>query len=54
MKKIMTKLLNLPGVIVEDSRQTDETLIFSVKVETKTALVGIMHSIEFVGGWGRV
>ena len=28
MKKIMTKVLNLPGVRVEDSRQTDETLIF--------------------------
>ena len=34
----MTKLLNLPGVIVEDSRQTDETLIFSVKAERKTAI----------------
>jgi transposase len=33
----MTKLLNLPKVIVEDSRQTDETLILSVRAEVKTA-----------------
>ncbi|MCL1470227.1 ISL3 family transposase [Argonema antarcticum] len=33
----MTKLLNLPGVIVEDSKETKETLILSVRVEKKTA-----------------
>ena len=27
MKRVMTKLLNLPGVIVEDSKETTETLI---------------------------
>lgn len=37
MKRIMTKLLNLPGVIVEDSKETKETLILSVRVEKKTA-----------------
>lgn len=37
MNKVMTNLLNLPGVIVEDSRQTEETLILSVKLEKKTA-----------------
>ncbi|MCL1475364.1 ISL3 family transposase [Argonema antarcticum] len=33
----MTKLLNLPGVIVEDTKETKETLILSVRVEKKTA-----------------
>jgi transposase len=33
----MTKLLKLPGVIVEDSKQTEETLILSVRIEKKTA-----------------
>jgi transposase len=37
MNKVMTNLLNLPGVIVEDSLQTEETLILSVKLEKKTA-----------------
>lgn len=37
MKRTMTKLLNLPGVIVEDSKDTAETLILSVRVEKKTA-----------------
>ncbi|GAB1544153.1 hypothetical protein NUACC21_68290 [Scytonema sp. NUACC21] len=34
----MTKLLNLPGVIVEDSKEIEGTLILSVKVEKKTAI----------------
>lgn len=34
----MTKLLNLPGVIVEDSKKTEETLILSVKLEAKRAV----------------
>lgn len=34
----MTKLLNLPGVIVEDSQETAETLILFVRVEKKTAV----------------
>lgn len=38
MKKIMTNLLNLAGVIVEDSKETEETLILSVKVEKKMAV----------------
>ena len=33
----MTKLLNLPGIIVENSKQTEETLILSVKKEKKKA-----------------
>lgn len=43
MKKLMTKLLNLPGVIVEDSRQTEETLILSVIVLKKTAICPRCH-----------
>ncbi len=35
MKRLMTKLLNLPGVIVEDSKETGELLILSVRVEKK-------------------
>ena len=38
MKISLTKLLNLPGVIVEDSKQTKETLILSVKAANKTAV----------------
>ena len=34
----LTKLLNLPGVIVEDSKQTKETLTLFVKAERKTAV----------------
>ncbi|MDB9511229.1 ISL3 family transposase [Kamptonema animale CS-326] len=34
----MTKLLNLPGVLVENSQQTEDTLIFFVKSDKKTAL----------------
>ena len=33
----MTKLLNLPGVLVEDSQETEQILILSVRVENKTA-----------------
>ncbi len=33
----MTNILNLPGVIVEDYKQTAETLILVVKSQTKTA-----------------
>ncbi|HAG84315.1 MAG TPA: hypothetical protein DCL61_24960 [Cyanobacteria bacterium UBA12227] len=33
----MTQLLNLNGVIVEDSRQRDETLILSIRVANKKA-----------------
>jgi hypothetical protein len=33
----MTKLLNLRGIIVEDSKETEEILILSVIVEKKTA-----------------
>lgn len=38
MKSLMTKLLNLPGIIVEDNKEIEGTLILSVKVENKTAL----------------
>jgi transposase len=37
MKKMMTQVLNLPGVIVEKTQQTEDTLIFFVKSEQKTA-----------------
>jgi hypothetical protein len=40
MKMSLTKLLNLPGVLVEDSKQTKETLILSVKADKKTAVSG--------------
>ncbi|MEQ9236047.1 MAG: transposase family protein [Coleofasciculus sp. E2-BRE-01] len=33
----MTKLLNLPGVIVEKIQETEGALILSVKVQKKTA-----------------
>ena len=35
MKRLMTKLLNLPGIIVEDSREINETIILSVRAEKK-------------------
>jgi len=38
MKRLMTKVLNLPGVIVEDSLETEETIILSVIVKNKTAV----------------
>ncbi|MBW4601062.1 MAG: ISL3 family transposase, partial [Calothrix sp. FI2-JRJ7] len=38
MKTLITKLLNLPGIIVEDSQEIEGTLILSVKVEKKTAV----------------
>lgn len=38
MNRLMTKLLNLPGVLVENSQQTEDTLIFFVKSDKKTAL----------------
>ena len=38
MKMSLTKLLNLPGVMVENSKQTKETLILSVKAKNKTAV----------------
>ncbi|MFB2771935.1 hypothetical protein ACE1AT_22010 [Pelatocladus sp. BLCC-F211] len=34
----MTELLNLPGIIVEDSKEIEGTLILSIKVEKKTAV----------------
>lgn len=37
MKRLLTKLLNLPGVIVEDSQSTSSILILSVRAESKTA-----------------
>jgi hypothetical protein len=38
LKNLTTKLLNLPGVIVEDSLDTEETIIFLVRVIKKTAV----------------
>src|SRR4028118_2307978 len=38
MNRLMTKLLGLPGVIVEDSLETEFTLILSVKLEKKDAV----------------
>ncbi|WP_173362940.1 ISL3 family transposase [Gloeothece verrucosa] len=37
MKRLMTKLLNLPGVIVEDIQEAEDILILSVRTATKTA-----------------
>jgi transposase len=34
----MTKILNLPGVIVEESLETEETIIWAVIVKNKTAV----------------
>jgi transposase len=38
MKKIMTKLLNLPGIMVEDSIETSETIFLWVRAEKKRAI----------------
>jgi transposase len=38
MNKLMTNLLNLPGVLVEDIQQTEDTLILFVKSDRKTAI----------------
>ena len=38
MKRLMTKMLNLPGVIVEDSLETEETIILSVRVKNQTSV----------------
>ncbi len=38
MKKLMTKLLGLPGVIVENSIETELTIILSVRAKNKTAV----------------
>jgi hypothetical protein len=35
MKRLMAKILNLPGVIVEKSLETEETIILSVRVKNK-------------------
>ena len=43
----MTQLLNLPGVIVEDSLQRDETLILSVRVALKTAVCPRCSQISY-------
>src|SRR4028118_1094776 len=37
MNKLMTSILNLPGVIVEDYKQTGETLILVIKSQKTTA-----------------
>jgi transposase len=38
MNKVLTEILNLPGIIVESYQQTEETLILSVKANKKTAV----------------
>lgn len=38
MNRLMTKLINLPGVGVENSQQTEDTLILLVNSDKKTAL----------------
>ena len=38
MKRVLTKLLNLPGVIVEESQEVEGILILSVRVEKKMAV----------------
>src|SRR4028119_1617855 len=37
MNKLMTSILNLPGVVVEDYKQTGETLILVIKSQKTTA-----------------
>ena len=37
MNKLITNLLNLPGVILEDYKQTGETLILVIKLQKMTA-----------------
>jgi len=37
--RLLTKLLNLPGVIVEESQETEDTLILFVKLEKKQQFV---------------
>ena len=36
--KLLTNLPNLPGVIVEESQETEDTLILFVKAKKKTAV----------------
>jgi transposase len=38
MNKLMTKILNLPGVVVEKIQETENTLILFVKSTNKTAV----------------
>lgn len=38
MNRLMTKLLNLPGVIVENSTETEKILVLCVKKDKKTAV----------------
>jgi transposase len=38
VKKLMTKILNLPGVIVEESLEAEETIILSVRAKNTTAV----------------
>ncbi len=38
MKKKITEILNLPGVIVQDCQQIEEALVFSVAINKKTAV----------------
>ena len=37
MKRALTKILNIPGIIVEEVKETEEILILSVKVQKNTA-----------------
>jgi transposase len=37
VKKVLTEILNLPGVIVQDCQQIEEALVFSVIINKKTA-----------------
>ncbi|WP_293062500.1 MULTISPECIES: transposase family protein [unclassified Moorena] len=38
MKRILTKLLGLPGIVVEDSQEIDNTIILKVKRIEKKAV----------------
>jgi transposase len=38
MKRVMTKMLNLPGVIVEECLETKKTIILSVRLKNQTAV----------------
>lgn len=37
MKRIMTQLLNLPGVVVKESKEIDNTIILTVQLSRKKA-----------------
>ncbi|MEG3906780.1 hypothetical protein QT979_04385 [Microcoleus sp. w2-18bC1] len=47
MKKLTTKLLNLPGVIVEDSWDTEERIILSVRVIKRKVVSSVCSATNY-------